>query len=672
MAKKAVRYSAGISFVLLCILAFCIFCICELSFEAVDNRSYTLYDNKGNLIAYTLSKDEYLRFKTDKNEVSKIYIDMLIANEDKNFYSHMGVDALSLFKALILNISNQKITSGGSTIAMQVAKRLSGHKKRSYLNKLKEVVQAVYLTVFYGRDEVLNLYLTLSPFGSNIEGVKAASLRWFNHLPDTLTPSEAALLTALPRAPELIRPDRHPDNALYYKNEVLKLCVKHGIITDEILNLSLKDKLADKLYSIDNFNLPVLNELIKKYKDKKDFYSNLDVRVMSLLREIALAFEKGKINDASLSVVILDNKTKKVTGILGSSNPVKSQLCLPFMKRSPGSALKPFIYALAMNEGKLHPDTILHDKKTLFGAWAPDNFDREFNGLVSARHALSNSLNLPAIEVLKLTGSDSFISSLNALESDLVRIKGPKADLSAALGSADISLFSLSKLYAMLNNDGLYNDYYLLKDESSSVKETRFVNKDAARAVFDILKSTKRPANAPNDSKVSYKTGTSFHFNDAIAAGSLDNLTVAVAIRYPENNANVSDTLYSGYKNAAPYLFEILKRLDKSSYKKEKIDSPLLRPVPKALIENRQSISGIIDRKRIFIDFPQNNDVITPNADGMIFIKYHGGDGRVFLNIDDYQTDKNYFYVEEEGFYRISIFDEKGHTDSVTFKVVFR
>lgn len=129
MAKKAVRYSAGISFVLLCILAFCIFCICELSFEAVDNRSYTLYDNKGNIIAYTLSKDEYLRFKTDKNEVSKIYIDMLIANEDKNFYSHMGVDVLSLFKALILNISNQKITSGGSTIAMQVAKRLSGHKK---------------------------------------------------------------------------------------------------------------------------------------------------------------------------------------------------------------------------------------------------------------------------------------------------------------------------------------------------------------------------------------------------------------------------------------------------------------------------------------------------------------------------------------------------------------
>lgn len=675
---KSYRYLACISVFAAGVLALCLISVSEISYSVLDNRSSVLYDSTGRVIAYTLAEGDYLRFKTQKEDVSPLYLDLMLANEDQNFYSHCGVDILSLAKAFITNVQTGKISTGGSTIAMQVAKKLTGHKKRTYYNKIKEIICAVFLTLRFGHNKVLDMYLTLAPFGSNIEGVKAASLKWFGHLPDRMTPSEAALLAALPRAPEHIRPDRHLDNAFYYKNEVLKLARKHHVLTAYDADLALRDKIQDRQYRIDNFNLPILNELKRNNPEQREFFSSLDEYQMDILKEIAHNFEKTKDNEASLSAVIMDNRTRQITALLGSSDVKRTQLCLPYSPRSPGSALKPFVYAMAMNEGKLHPDTILHDKKSFLGTWSPNNFDRKFKGAVSAREALSNSLNLPAIEVLKLVGDSSFVSSINALDSrhgKLLKTKNGTTDLSITLGSGDISLVDLAKLYAMLNNDGMYYDFSLLLNDGNFDKNysKRFVAKDAARAVFNILKSTPRPANASDFTKVSYKTGTSYKFNDALAIGSLENYTAAVAIRYVNNNASASrGGFYSGFNNAAPLLFEIFKKLKPAPYKKEKLDSPLLRDVPPALKENIDSKESKTDKNKLYIDFPTNDAVVTPNADMMVFINYHGGEGKVYLNVDDLQTDKNYFTADKEGFYKVVLFDEKGHSDTVTFKVVFR
>lgn len=249
--------------------SFIVISISELNLSLIESRSKILLDDKNNIIAYSLSSDtQSLRFLTRKEDVADIYLKMLIANEDNDFYSHMGVNLSSLIRATFSNIHSNKITSGGSTIAMQVAKRLT-HHKRTYLNKLKEIVQAIYLTSYYGRDKVISFYLTTAPFGSNIEGVNAASLTWFNHSAKRMTPSEAALLTALPRAPEKIRPDKNLKAAFYYKNEVLKLSYLHKVIDKDVLNASLEEDIPNSLYKIDAPALTLANKLFYSSKNKE-------------------------------------------------------------------------------------------------------------------------------------------------------------------------------------------------------------------------------------------------------------------------------------------------------------------------------------------------------------------------------------------------------------------
>lgn len=672
------------------ISAFVFSCINELSLSKYEDRSYVLYSEKGNILAYTLSEDSSsVRFKTTKNDVSPLYLKMLIANEDKRFYSHFGVDPLSVLRAVFFNILDHDISSGASTLAMQVAKKLTGHK-RTYFNKLKEMVQAVYLTIKYKRDGILTLYLTLSPFGGNIEGVKAASLTWFNHLPVNLNPSEAALLTALPRAPEHIRPDRNPKAALYYKNEVLKLSNKAKILTEEQLNLSIKEDLPHKRYQIAQNALTFGNYLFnlkrqQKIKnnlnsheenlleiDDREILSSLDDDLQSKLNHVASKFELTADKNYVLSAIVLDVKSHKIKGVLGSSSQDKTSLCLPFRLRSPGSALKPFAYAYAMEKGLLHPDTILHDNRNLYGTWAPNNYSRKFTGQVTAANALTHSLNIPALEVLYLTGANSFLNKLNTYE-ELLKIRQNKADLSIILGSASISLFNLTRLYAMLNEDGLMYDFSYKKGNNDQNKNARLFTSDSARAVYEILKETPRPFLYPEIGTVSYKTGTAYEFTDAIAAGSLNNLTAAVSICSPDNKKG--NIHYTGYDTAAPYLFEILTNSKTIRLEKRTLNSPLFNKEPPVALKE---LSFSNEKKsfqkgnNLFITFPANGQTVSPDSEGRIFIKTKGQHGELILTVENKQLKQNYFEPEHEGFYSITVIDEEGNTDNSNFKVVFK
>ena len=659
----------------------------ELSLSKFLDRSYVLYSDKGNVLAYTLSSDtSALRFKTTKDEVSKLYINMLIANEDKRFYSHFGVDPFSIVRAAFYNFRNQNVGSGASTLAMQVAKRLTGHK-RTYINKVKEMVQAIYLTLKYKRDGILTLYLTLSPFGGNIEGVKAASLTWFNHLPNTLTPSEAALLTALPRAPEHIRPDKNPKSALYYKNEVLKLANRAFIITKEQLNLSLKEELPHKRFTIRQnaltfgnyvFNLKKSNtktdfkELDILHTDDKEIFSSLDDTVQDELNLIAAKFEQNSDPNYVLSAIVLDIKSHTIKGVLGSSSNKKTTVCLPFRLRSPGSSLKPFAYAFAMEKGMLHPNTILHDNQNLYGTWSPNNFSRKFCGNISAKKALTYSLNLPALEVLNLVGANSFSKKFN-LNEQILKIRNNKSDLSIVLGSGIINLYNLARLYAMLNEDGLMHEFTYKNKSDINLQKYRLLTKDSARAVFEILKETPRPYLYPEQKLISYKTGTAYEFTDALAIGSLNNLTVAVSISSPYNIKG--NTHYTGYDSASPYLFEILSKSKTEKLYKEDLNSPLLNTAPPTALKelNLTNQSHALNHeKKLEITFPTNGQTVSPDSHGKVYIKTKGQTGELIITVNNEQFEQHYFEPKSEGFYSITVIDEAGQTDTTKIKVEFR
>lgn len=659
----------------------------ELSLSKFLDRSYVLYSDKGNVLAYTLSSDtSALRFKTTKDDVSKLYINMLIANEDKRFYSHFGVDPFSIVRAAFYNFRNQNVGSGASTLAMQVAKRLTGHK-RTYINKVKEMVQAIYLTLKYKRDGILTLYLTLSPFGGNIEGVKAASLTWFNHLPNTLTPSEAALLTALPRAPEHIRPDKNPKSALYYKNEVLKLANRAFIITKEQLNLSLKEELPHKRFTIRQnaltfgnyvFNLKKSNTktdfkgLDILHTDDKEIFSSLDDTVQDELNLIAAKFEQNSDPNYVLSAIVLDVKSHTIKGVLGSSSNKKTTVCLPFRLRSPGSSLKPFAYAFAMEKGMLHPNTILHDNQNLYGTWSPNNFSRKFCGNISAKKALTYSLNLPALEVLNLVGANSFSKKFN-LNEQLLKIRNNKSDLSIVLGSGIINLYNLARLYAMLNEDGLMHEFTYKNKSDINLKKYRLLTKDSARAVFEILKETPRPYLYPEQKLISYKTGTAYEFTDALAIGTLNNLTVAVSISSPYNIKG--NTHYTGYDSASPYLFEILSKSKTEKLYKEDLNSPLLNTAPPTALKelNLTNQSHALNHeKKLEITFPTNGQTVSPDSHGKVYIKTKGQTGELIITVNNEQFEQHYFEPKSEGFYSITVIDEAGQTDTTKIKVEFR
>lgn len=659
----------------------------ELSLSKFLDRSYVLYSDKGNVLAYTLSSDtSALRFKTTKDEVSKLYINMLIANEDKRFYSHFGVDPFSIVRAAFYNFRNQNVGSGASTLAMQVAKRLTGHK-RTYINKVKEMVQAIYLTLKYKRDGILTLYLTLTPFGGNIEGVKAASLTWFNHLPNTLTPSEAALLTALPRAPEHIRPDKNPKSALYYKNEVLKLANRAFIITKEQLNLSLKEELPHKRFTIRQnaltfgnyvFNLKKSNTktdfkgLDILHTDDKEIFSSLDDTVQDELNLIAAKFEQNSDPNYVLSGIVLDVKSHTIKGVLGSSSNKKTTVCLPFRLRSPGSSLKPFAYAFAMEKGMLHPNTILHDNQNLYGTWSPNNFSRKFCGNISAKKALTYSLNLPALEVLNLVGANSFSKKFN-LNEQLLKIRNNKSDLSIVLGSGIINLYNLARLYAMLNEDGLMHEFTYKNKSDINLQKYRLLTKDSARAVFEILKETPRPYLYPEQKLISYKTGTAYEFTDALAIGSLNNLTVAVSISSPYNIKG--NTHYTGYDSASPYLFEILSKSKTEKLYKEDLNSPLLNTAPPTALKelNLTNQSHALNHeKKLEITFPTNGQTVSPDSHGKVYIKTKGQTGELIITVNNEQFEQHYFEPKREGFYSITVIDEAGQTDTTKIKVEFR
>lgn len=634
--------------------------------DAINNRSRVLYDEEHNILSYTLSAEDTFRFYCTKEEVDPLFISMLISSEDKRFFSTIGVDPLAIGRALWSNLSSFKTVSGASTLAMQVVRMLE-HNDRTVLSKIREALGAIILTVRYGHEDVLNMYLTLAPFGGNIEGVKAASLKWFGHLPNHLSPAECALLVALPRAPEAIRPDRHEASAQYYRNDVLRLAISNKVIKPDVGEAALMEKLPTRLLPIKRsaFHLGVY---AFAHSNKKEIYTTISPGVQTLLNILGEKYAQNRSTGGTLSAVVIDDKKREIKGYLGAAVFSDSQLDLPHAVRSPGSALKPFCYAMAFEHSLLHPKSIVADKEKIYGSWLPSNFSKSFQGELTAQDALRTSLNLPALEILSLIGPDNFYSRLNRHKRRIFLPKGAQPQLSLVLGGCSVNLVELTELYAMLNRDGIYVKDRIFTDEPLD-EDFVMLERNSSRAVFNILRTTPRPQNYQNETGISYKTGTSFHYRDAWALGSLGSYTAGIWTGRPDNQPDASRT---GLESAAPVLFELLTRLKYEPYEKAKLDrTGALSPDPPPSLRrvlSRQRFSS--DLQALYLDFPLEGSIITTDSDGYVHLKIRGGVEPFYLTVNGVpQEDSALFRIEKEGSYRIVLYDSAGHNASATVDI---
>ncbi len=627
--------------------------------SAFNSVSRCALDREGEILGCTLTPEDRLRVPTDPHDVDPLYLKMLLASEDRNFPYHPGVDPLALCRAALSDLRAGRIVSGGSTLAMQVSRMLT-RKPRTVSAKISEIFSAVHLTLTEGRQGVLSMYLTLAPFGGNIEGLSAASVRWFGHLPDRLSPEEAALLVALPRAPELIRPDRHPEAARYYRADVLRLALERGIISKGVEQAAAAAPLPEKLLPFPRKDPGLTRAALRQTLETKTELT-LDPRMQRILAEAAKRHREAHPKGILMSAVVIDNRSHEIAGWI-SGNQGETELALPLAVRSPGSALKPFAYALALEKGLVHPRTLVSDKGKLYGSWEPRNFSGSHQGELTLTQALVLSLNLPALEITERLSPEYLVMRLN---SGKQRIQLPgDAPPSAAviLGGCGVSLWDLAALYTIYENQGMLYEPMLIKGAKAQ-NPVRLMSQKAAEQMRQMLRAMPAPEGFAPVPGLGYKTGTSHGSRDAWAAGSLGPYTAAVWSGRPDGTPCPGAT---GLHDAAPYLLQILTAAaGNEALKAESGSAQAFGAVP-------QAFRKIQDQERkLKIVFPPEGSKIAPDSLGGISIRTEGGACPCYLSVDGVaQPDPKRFVPKKSGKVLLIVTDSKGQSAGVRAEVV--
>ncbi len=516
----------------------------------------------GSILRGFLSADGKWRLPVTAESVDPVYRRMLVATEDQRFAEHKGIDPLAALRALGQLARHGHVISGASTLTMQ-AVRLLERRPRTLSAKLIEMAEALGLERRWAKDDILSLYLTLAPFGGNLEGVRAASLAYFGKEPSHLSAGEAALLVALPRSPERLRPDRHPEAARVARDAVLVRMHTRGVISERTLAEARAEPIAQHRLALP-FHAPHLARAMRAAEplapvQRTTIEPLLQRQVEALLNREAAALDP----QATLAALVVDNRAREVIAYVGNADFAAihrhGTLDMARAVRSPGSALKPFIYAMAFDRLIIHPQTVLDDRPRHFGDYAPSDFDGHFQGEVSAAEALQYSLNVPAVAVLDRLGSSRFTSALAAAGIRL-HLPRPEAEpgLAVALGGAGISLYDLATLYVALSQGGEMAVLGTRADDPP-VRGTAIFGPAAAWYVNDILGNAPPPpgmlpAEVRRGRHLAFKTGTSYGFRDAWAVGYDSRVTIAVWAGRPDGTPMPGR---SGRVTAAPVLFKI-------------------------------------------------------------------------------------------------------------------
>jgi len=538
--------------------------------------SNAYFDNRGNLLRLTLAEDERYRLPESLSNISAELIEASLLYEDQDFYNHIGVDFKALLRAFWVTYISKERRVGASTITMQVARLRWNLPSKTISGKIVQILRALQLARHYSRQEILEVYLNLAPYGRNIEGIAAASLIYFNKKPKQLSLPEALTLAVIPQNPN----KRNPTTQSGYKNILLaraKLFKRWLEYHPEDVHKSNYFELALKIRSPEElpFKAPHFTQYIAAKKSVwENGYIDTSLNILKQLKieklvknYVALKSTNG-INNAA--VLLMNYETMMIEAMVGSVDffnyKLQGQVNGVTAKRSPGSTLKPFVYALAMDEGLIHPLTLLKDSPGRFAGFTPENYDKQFLGPISAKQALIQSRNVPAVRLQSQLKQKSFYQFLKT-----AGINGLKAEehygLSLALGGGEVTMLELAKLYAAIANNGELKSIRAYATGEIE-KPKRILSMESSFLILDILKHNPPPNelefNVDNtqENEVAWKTGTSWAFRDAWAIGVSGPYIVLVWVGNFDGKGNAA---FVGRSAAGPLLFSIFKSINPDS-----------------------------------------------------------------------------------------------------------
>ena len=530
--------------------------------------SQVVYDRHGQIMRISLSDDDKYRVYSHINSVSPVLIDALLLKEDRYFYYHPGVNPAALGRAFFQTFIQGGKRIGGSTLSMQLVRLIHRFETRSIWGKVKQILLALYYELYYEKNEILEAYINIAPCGGNIEGFAASAMICLDkHLID-LTLQESLFLCVLPQNPSAYRPrSKLPQKPLLeaYERIASFWRVEHP---EQIGDSSLFNMPLNYQYRVPFLAPHYTTRLMNKYPDEVAIYGTLDMKIQRSVERISERYIQRQrvlgVNNAA--VMLVDANSMEILSTMGSidffNSEIEGQVNGTTSRRSPGSTLKPFIYALAMEQGLIHPGTMLKDAPLSFSEYSPDNYERDFKGPIKAWEALINSRNIPAVALAEKLDNPDLHDLIAGLNMGNLKSKDHYG-LSIVLGSAELSMFELVELYGLLSNNGQYQRLVEAFEPNRATDPVMpsTLSEEVCYITRTILEKNPRPNKSnwslpiSNQLPVAYKTGTSIGFKDCWSIGLFDHYIVAVWLG---NFSGYGNPSFNGRKMATPLMFEII------------------------------------------------------------------------------------------------------------------
>ncbi|MDK9605209.1 peptidoglycan glycosyltransferase PbpC [Lelliottia wanjuensis] len=529
------------------------------------NPARVVVDEKGTPLWRFADSDGIWRYPVTIEEVSPRYLDALIQYEDRWFWDHPGVNPFSVLRAAWQDLSSGKVVSGGSTLTMQVARLLDPHP-RTFGGKVRQLWRAMQLEWHLSKRDILTLYLNRAPFGGTLQGVGAASWAYLGKSPAQLSYSEAALLAVLPQAPSRLRPDRWPDRAEAARNKVLERMVTQGVWSAQQVKESRQEPVWLAPRQMPQLAPLFSRMMLSKSRDNK-IVTTLDASLQRQLEELAMNWKSRLPPRSSLAMIVVDHTNMKVRGWVGSvdisDDSRFSHVDMVSAIRSPGSVLKPFVYGMALDDGLIHPASLLQDVPRRTGDYRPGNFDSGFHGPVSMSEALVRSLNLPAVQVLEAYGPKRFTGMLSNVGLRLILPAGAQPNLSLILGGAGARLADITAAYSAFARQGKAGQLRVQPGEP--LIERPLLSPGSAWIIRRILGNEAQPlpdGALPQVAPLAWKTGTSYGYRDAWAIGLNARYIIGIWTGRPDGTPVAGQF---GFASAVPVLNQVNNMLQSNS-----------------------------------------------------------------------------------------------------------
>lgn len=657
--------------------------------------SAVVLDRNGLLLRAFTSSDDKWRLPVDLEKIDPLYFKLLLAYEDKRFRSHKGVDPLALARAGWQGLTTGRVVSGGSTLTMQTARLLDETPTKSLRRKYLQILKAVQLEQRFTKDEILHLYALRAPFGGNLEGIRAASLTWFGKEPGRLTPAEAALLVALPQNPEGRRPDRHLNKALSARNRVLARAASAGVLTQEEAASAAAEPLRAERHRLPFSAVHAARTAMAAAPHKTEHHLTIDRGLQQSLEELVHRRAAAYPAPVTMAMVVADHQTGDILASIGAPDLLDEarygHVDMTHAIRSPGSTLKPFIYALAFEERIGLPDSLIVDRPVDIGGYKPTNFDTGYQGTITLREALQLSLNTPAVQLLEAVGPARLLARLKRAGARPELDKRTAPGLAVGLGGLGLSLADLTKAYAALARGGRPLALTSCRINCAKANENApaaldVVSSTSAAQVTEILSGLPQPSTA-GDGQIAYKTGTTYGYRDAWAVGFDGRTVVGVWVGRPDGSPVPGLT---GASAAVPVLFESFQKLGARRAPLNILEAERLPEVAQAVpdplryarVRDRPSagepgsslsITYPPDGAEVDLGLATSRNEQPPRSP--LFVKVSGGRQPYAFLVDGAavgtgKRDRTLVWAPEHpGFVRVTVLDAAGASDTVLVRI---